>query len=150
MRATRKEMKELMGEHEAIMAYMGFLARSLDSLATQPVPLKERIWSYCWGLSDFRDAIRYHIEVDERIFKALPDNTRSEDPMEEHRDIQNLVDDMVQVADLTMVNKLGREELVQYTSKIGIAFNKIRKLIELHIAKENTILERVQKALNNK
>jgi hypothetical protein len=150
MRATRKEMKELMGEHEAIMAYMGFLARSLDSLATQPVPVGERIWSYCWGLSDFRDAIRYHLEVDERIFKALPDDACGEDPMEEHRAIQDLLNDMVQVADITIVDKLGQEELNQYTSKIGIAFNKICRLIELHIIKENTILERVQKALNNR
>ncbi|OGO42589.1 MAG: hypothetical protein A2137_02770 [Chloroflexi bacterium RBG_16_58_8] len=149
MDATRDDLEELIGEHEAIMAYMRFLAKSLDGLAAQSICPKERVWSYCWGLNDFRDAIKRHLEVDERILKALPGDASEEDPLQEHREIQELVDDMIKVADISIVDKLRTEDLNQYAVKIGVAFNRIFKLIEMHIARENVILAHVKKAMNN-
>jgi hypothetical protein len=149
MGTMTKEMKELMGEHEAIMAYMQSLTKSAANLAAQPAHAKEQISNYRYRLYDFKDAIWYHLEIDERIFKSLLGEIYLEDPIEEHQEIQRLVNDMILLADNAVIEKLGQEELNPYCASLGNAFSKICKLIELHIAKENAILERVQKALNH-
>ena len=148
MKTGREAMKELMGEHEAIMAHMQSLTKSVANLAAQPA--KERILNYRYRLYDFKDAIWYHLEIDERIFKSLFGDAYLEDPIEEHREIQRLVNDMISLADNAAIENLGQEELNQYCASLERAFSKICKLIELHIAKENAILERVQHALNNR
>jgi hypothetical protein len=149
MKTSREDMKELIGEHEAIMAYMQSLTKSAEGLAAQSGKAKERIWSYRQRLYDFKDAIWFHLEVDERIFKTLLGNDYAEDPIEEHREIQRLINDMILLADNAAIEKLGPDELNQYCCSLGKAFGKLCKLLELHIAKENAILERVQNALNH-
>ena len=149
MGAMSKEMKELIGEHQAIMAYMQTLSKTAEKLAAQPAAAKEQLWKYRYGLYDFKDALWYHLEIDERVFKSLFGDAYLEDPIEEHREIQQLVDDMIALADDAAIEKMGQEELNQYCIKIGTAFKKICKLIELHIAKENAILEGVQATLNH-
>jgi hypothetical protein len=149
MSTMSKEMKELIGEHEAILVHMGALTRTADTLITQPARARERVWDYRQRLYDFKDAIWYHLDVDERIFKTLFGDAFLEDPTEEHQEIQRLVNDMIAIADNTNVEKLEPEELNQFCDKLGAAFKKVCKLIEVHIARENAILERVQKALNN-
>ncbi len=144
-----KEMRELIGEHDAIMAYMQFLAKSAARLAEQSEPAKERIWNYCCSLYDFKDAIWNHLEIDEKVFKSLMGDTYPEDPVEEHREIQQLVNEMIALADNTVIAKVEQAHLNEYCAKLGAAFDRICKLIELHIAKENAILEKVQKALNH-
>jgi hypothetical protein len=149
MKTSKEEMKELIGEHEAIMAYMQSLTKSAENLAAYPEPVKERIWNYRYRLYDFKDAIWYHLEIDERVFQSLFGDAYLEDPTEEHKEIQRLVNDMILMADNAVIEKFNQDELNQYCLKLGEAFNKICKLIELHIFRENAILERVQKALNN-
>ena len=150
MNAMSKEMKELLGEHEAIMAYMQFLTRSAEKLAEQPAPARERIWNYLCALNDFKDAVWYHLEVDERVFKALLGDAYPEAPIEEHEEIQRLVTEMIALADNAVIEKLEQDQLNQYCTQLGKAYDKICKLIGLHIAKENATLERVQKALNHR
>jgi hypothetical protein len=149
MKTGREAMKELIGEHEAIIAYMQSLTKSAEDLVARPGNANERIWNYRQRLYDFKDAIWYHLEIDERILKSLLGDTYLEDPIEEHQEIQRLVNDMILLADNAVIENLGQEELGLYCESLGNAFEKICKLIELHIAKENAILERVQKALNH-
>lgn len=141
MVVTGGAIKELMGEHEGIRAQMKFLVKSRENLIIQDVQVKERIWCYRCGLYDFRDAIQYHLEVDEHIFKSLPGNVSTTDPTEEHEEIQRIINAFIELADSAVIDRLGQEELDQYTQKIGVALNKINELIEAHIAKENAILE---------
>jgi hypothetical protein len=148
MGAMSKEMKELIGEHDAIKAYMQSLMKSAEKLAAQPAQAKERLCNYCYALYDFKDAIWYHLEVDEKVFKSLLGDAYPEDPVEEHREIQQLVSDVIALADNAAIAKLEQERLNEYCAKLGEAFDRICKLIELHIAGENAILERVQDALN--
>lgn len=149
MGAMSKEMKELIGEHEAIMAYMQSLTRSAENLVVQPTRARERLWNYRQGLYDFKDAIWFHLVIDERIFKSLFGDAYLGDPVEEHKEIQRMVNEMITMADNAIIEKLRQEELNQFCGNLGTAFKKICKLIELHMAKENTILERVQQALNH-
>lgn len=149
MKTGREAMKELIGEHEAIIAYMQSLTKSAEDLVARPGNANERIWNYRQRLYDFKDAIWYHLEIDERILKSLLGDAYLEDPIEEHQEIQRLVNDMILLADNAVIENLGQEELGLYCDSLGNAFKKICKLIELHIAKENAILERVQKALNH-
>ncbi|MGD0794772.1 MAG: hypothetical protein ABR958_04160 [Dehalococcoidales bacterium] len=149
MSTMSKEMKELMGEHEAIMAYMQTLTRSAENLIIQPAYAKNRLWNYRQRLYDFKDAIWFHLDVDERIFKSLFGDTFLEDPTAEHQEIQRLVNDIIAMADNTNIEGLGQEELDQFCDQLGTAFKKVCKLIGLHIARENAIMERVQKALNH-
>lgn len=150
MKATREAMKELIGEHEAIMAHMQSLTRSVESLTRSPANINEKISNYRCRLYDFRDAIWRHLEIDERIFESVLGDTFVEDPIEEHQEIQRLVSDMVSLAENAVVERLGQEELNLYCVSLANAFGKICSLIELHMAKENTILERVQQALNHR
>jgi hypothetical protein len=149
MRTASKDMKELMGEHEAILAYMKYLTKSAEKLAGQKAPAKERLWNYCCALYDFKDAVWYHLEIDERVFKSVLAESYPEETNQEHEEIQRLVNDMIALADNAAIEKLGQEELNQYCGKLGKAFDRICKLIELHIARENAILQRVQQALNS-
>jgi hypothetical protein len=150
MVAMSKEMKELIGEHEAIKAYMETLTKTAESLVAQPALAKDRLWNYRCGLYDFKDAIWYHLEIDERVFRSLFGDAYQEDPIEEHREIQQLVEDMIALANSAVVERMKQEELNRYCNQIGTAFKKICELIELHIAKENAILQRVQDALNHR
>ena len=148
MGTVSKEMKELVGEHEAILAYMKTMTRSAENLAAQPSCEKERLWNYRQTLYDFRDAIWFHLDVDERVFKTLLGEAYREDPTEEHEEIQRLVNDMICLAENTTIENYSQDELDRFCCHLGEAFKKICKLIELHIARENAIIERVQKALN--
>ena len=150
MKTGKEALKELIGEHEAIKAYMQTLTRSAENLTARQEGASERLCNYRYGLYDFKDAIWYHLEIDERVFKSLFGDSYTEDPVEEHREIQQLVEDTIALADSAVIENLGLEELNQHCANIGSAFKKICKLIELHIAKENTILERVQNALNHR
>ncbi len=150
MKTGREEMKELIGEHEAIIAHMQSLTKSAENLAAQPAPAKERIWNYRYRLYDFKDAIWYHLEIDERVFKSLLGDAYPEAPVEEHQEIQQLVNDMIMLADNAVIEKLEQAQLSEYCARLGTAFDRICKLIELHIAKENAILQRLQNALNNR
>ncbi len=143
-------MKELIGEHEAIMAYMQSLTRSAQNLTTSPANVNEKISNYRCRLYDFKDAIWRHLEIDERIFRSVLGDAFAEDPVEEHQEIQRLVNDMISLADNAVIEKLGNEELNLYCASLANAFGKICNLIELHMAKENTILERVQQAMNHR
>jgi translation initiation factor 2B subunit (eIF-2B alpha/beta/delta family) len=135
------EIRQLMGVHEGIRAHLKFLVKSRENLATQDVPIKERIFSYRCGLYDFRDAIRHHCELDERIFKALPSSVSLANTTEEHREIQKVLNDFIELVDSAVIDRLEQEELDQFTQKIRVAFNKIHELIEAHITKENAILK---------
>jgi len=147
MGVTGGEIRELLGEHEGIRAHMRFLIRSRENLATRDVQAKERIWAYRCGLYDFKDAIQFHIEVDERIFKALPGDASLKDPTEEHQEIQKVINELIELADSAVIDRLGEEKLDQYTEKIRLAFNKIHDLIEAHITIENAILEEALKKI---
>jgi hypothetical protein len=150
MNAISKEMKELVGEHEAILAHMRSLTRAVENLSSQPAEAKERLWGYRQALYDFKDAMWFHLDVDDRVFKSILGEEAAEDPAAEHREIQQLVNDMVTMAECAVTDRMGREEMDRLCSSLGLAFKKICKLIELHMARENAILERVQKALNHK
>jgi hypothetical protein len=145
MGVMTRETKELIGEHEAIKAHMQFLAKSAAKLSAQPAPAKERIWNYCCSLYDFKDAIWNHLEIDEKVFKSLFGKAY----VEEHREIQQLVNEMISLADNAVIARLEQTQLNEYCNKLGLAFDRICKLVELHIAKENAILEQVQDALNH-
>jgi hypothetical protein len=149
VKTSKEAMEELMGEHEAITVYMHSLTKSADGLAAQPARAKERLWNYRQRLYDFKDAIWYHLEVDERIFKSVLGRTFLEDPIEEHQEIQRLVNDMILMADNTIVERMGQEELDQFCGSLGEALKKMCQLIQLHMAKEDSILKRAQQALNH-
>ena len=142
MSVTAGDIRELLGEHEAIRAHMKFLARSHKSLSVQDIQAKEKIWAYRCGLHDFKDEIQFHIQVDRRILNALPGDVSPEEPEEEHGEILKLINELIALADSTVIDKLSTEELSEYTKKIGLAINKIFDLVEIHIATENEILER--------
>ena len=145
MAADKKEIAGLMGEHGAIRAHMKFLIDSLNSLAAPSSQVKDRIWSYRLGLYDFRDGIRLHIDLDERIFKALSGSASVAETMKEHGEIQKQVDEAIRLADHAVNNKLGQEALNQQASKIKEVFNRICELIEAHTAREDRLLKLVQK-----
>ena len=115
MAATENEMTNLMREHEAIRAHMKFLTNSLNSLAEQSsggmepaARVKDRIWNYRWGLYDFRDGIRRHIELDERIFETLSGSSSMGKMMREHEKILKLVDDALHLTDDAVENEVGQ------------------------------------------
>jgi hypothetical protein len=150
MSVLSRETKELIGEHEALIAYMRFLSQSVAKLSGQPAPAKEKVWNYCCNLYDFKDALWNHLEVDEKVLKAVLGDNYGEDNTNEHREIHDLAEQLTSLADNSVISGLEKQQLNEYCGKLGSAFDKICKLVELHIARENAILERVQDALNNR
>lgn len=146
MESTDKERERLLGEHEGIRAHMKFIAKNLGNLAGQKIQIRERIWIYRWGLWDFRDAVQRHIELDERIFREFKDNALVEETMNEHDEIKKMVDDAIALANNAVEKELGREDLTQSAVNIRKIFDRIRKLIEEHTAREDIILEPARKS----
>jgi hypothetical protein len=147
MVVTGGEIRDLLGEHEGIRSQLNFLVKSQEKLSTQDIKTKERLWAYRCGLYDFQDIIRFHIEVDERIFQALFGDSSPKKSREEHREIQKVINELIDAADSVVIEKLGTGELLRYTEKIGLAFSKTRDLIEAHIAVENAILQKALEKL---
>ena len=152
MGASRNEVNKLMWEHKAISAHMKFLT---DSLRKMTVPssqgtaqsdrLQEQIRLYRWSLYDFREAIRRHIDLDERIFAMLLGRTSVEDIMGEHETIQKQLDNAISLAENAVYNKLRREELNKCASDITGAVSKICESIGAHMAKEDRLLKLLRK-----
>ncbi len=143
---------DLTSEHKAIREHMKFLTNSLSSLATkssqrtsQSTQLKDQITLYRWSLYDFREAIRRHIDLDERIFEMLLSSTSVKDIMGEHETIQKQVDNAISLAENAVYNKSHREELNKCASDIKEAVNRICESIETHTAKEDRLLKQVPK-----
>jgi hypothetical protein len=147
MNASLEATKELIGEHEALMVYMDSLAKSVRDMAVESLPARDKLRNYLYRLYDFKDAVWYHLEVDERIFKSILGNAHLEDPIEEHQEIRKLVHDIITLADNTIIDNLSKEQMNEFCARLGSAFERICKLIALHITRENAILERVQRSL---
>jgi hypothetical protein len=141
------EIRDLLGEHQGISYQLNFLLKSRDKLATEDTSAKERLWAYRCGLYDFRDAIQFHIELDERIMQAFLDDISLKSSKEEHREIHKVIDELIRLADSAVIETLEPEELHNYAEKIGLAFGKTCDLIEAHMAAENAVLQETLKKL---
>lgn len=150
MTENEKEIKDLLGQHDAIRAQMKFLFNSLQRLSVQsgstsakPAQVKEWLQNYCYALCDLRDGVINHIELDERIFKALSPNVKNKRLITEHENIKKQIDLAVQLVEDGMNTTMGIEKLHQRTSEIKAVVEKTRKLIESHTAKEDKLLKPV-------
>jgi hemerythrin-like domain-containing protein len=148
---TRKEIGDLLRQHEAIRAHMKFLTRALkkltaqshqgDPAATRKTELKEHIKLYRWSLYDFREAIRRHIEMDDRIFNVLLDTHLSEEMDRGHEEISRRIDKVIGLAEEAVYNNLGRKELNRSAAEIKEAVKQLCNYCESHIALEDSVLE---------
>lgn len=148
MTGKEKEITSLFGQHDAIRAQMKFLTNSLQELAAPPNPktgarvqTKEWLQSYCFALRDLRDGIYDHIELDERIFKALSPEVKNKSLSIEHKNIKLQIDQAVQLVEDTMNTVITAEELQQRALEITSLVEKIRKLIQTHTTKEDKLLK---------
>jgi hypothetical protein len=142
MSITVGDIRELLGEHEGIRAHMNFLARLQKNLSVQDIQAREKIWAYHCGLHDFKDEIQFHIDVDKRIFRELPKDISLNAPIEEHEEIQNLYNELIELTDSAAIDRFNEQELGEFIEKIKLAINKIFDLVEIHITSENKILEK--------
>jgi hypothetical protein len=88
-----------------------------------------------------RDGVHDHIELDERIFKALSPGIKNKNLSTEHKNIKRQIDHAVQLVEDAMNTVMNNEELHQRTSEIKTVVEKTRKLIETHTAKEDGLLK---------
>jgi starch phosphorylase len=138
-------MEDLTWEHETIRKHIKFLTEKLSGFAAEPAQLKDQITLYRWSLYDFREAIRRHIEVDERLFENLMESTPVEDLIEEHETIRKQLDKAISLAENAVYNKLSQEELNKCASGIRQTVSTICESIGVHTAKEDRILKQVRK-----
>jgi hemerythrin-like domain-containing protein len=146
MVATKKEIWELLRQHEAIRAHMGFLTRALKKLTAQShrgtaTELKDRITLYRWSLYDFREAIRRHIEMDDRIFAMLLSDGMSAEMDRGHAEISRQIDDVIGLAENAVYHELNRQELNRSAAAIKKAVAVLCDKCQAHIAREDSILE---------
>jgi len=100
----------------------------------QSTQLNEQITLYRWSLYDFREAIRRHIDLDERIFKNTSWQHFGCRPKGEHETIREQLDKAISFAENAVYNKLSNEELNKCASDIVEAVDKICKSIRAHVA----------------
>jgi hemerythrin-like domain-containing protein len=142
---TKKEVADLLRQHEAIRAHMKFLTRSLKKLTAQShrgtaAELKERIMLYRWSLYDFREAVRRHIEMDERIFAMLGSDA-SVELDRGHEEIRGLIDEVIKLTEDATYNRLGRRDLNQSAGQIKDTIGVLCGTCQRHIAREDEILK---------
>ena len=145
MTKTGGDIRELLGEHEGIRAHLNYLVKSRETLAQQDNVVLEQLFNYRCALYDFWDAVRYHIEFDERVFGAINDSSRAQNPAQEHEEIKKIILDFITLVDSMVITALGPEQLTDSIRRIGTAMDKIRLMIEAHIARENAVLEETLK-----
>jgi hemerythrin-like domain-containing protein len=146
MEATRKDIWDLLRQHEAIRAHMKFLARALKKLTAQShrgtaADLKDHITLYRWSLYDFREAIKRHIEMDDRIFTMLINRDKSVEMDRGHDDINRRIDEVIELAENAVYHDLGRQELNRSATDIKEAVRMLCDTCQIHIAREDDILE---------
>jgi hemerythrin-like domain-containing protein len=146
MEATRKEIWDLLRQHEAIRAHMKFLARTLKKLTVQshrgtPADLKDYITLYRWSLYDFREAIKRHIEMDDRIFASLLTGNMSAEMDLGHEDITRRIDAVIELAENAVYHELNRQEINRSAADIKLAVRTLCDTCQAHIAREDAILE---------
>jgi hemerythrin-like domain-containing protein len=146
MVATKKEISDLLRQHEAIRAHMKFLTRALKKLTAQShlgttAELKDRITLYRWSLYDFREAIRRHIEMDDRIFNMLLSEGMSAEMDRGHAEISQQLDEVIALAENAVYRELSRQELNKSAAAIKKAVAVLCDTCQAHIAREDSILE---------
>jgi len=146
MEATRKDIWDLLRQHEAIRAHMKFLARALKKLTAQShrgtaADLKDHITLYRWSLYDFREAIKRHIEMDDRIFNTLLSQLKSAEMDRGHEDISQRIDEVIELAENAVYHELGRQELNRSAADIKGAVRVLCDTCQTHIALEDAVLE---------
>jgi len=141
MAATPEQ--ELDWEHEAIRKQIEFLTESLSNVseqsckgAAQQIPLKEQITLYRWSLYDFRETLKRHIELDERLFDKRFSATLIKQLLTEHETLKTQVDEAISLAEDATYNNLSQDELTQCALKIRQAVDRMFSLIESHTATE--------------
>jgi glycogen phosphorylase len=149
--ATNLDPADLIEEHQAIGEHIKFLTNSLNGIdkplsqeksqSTQP---KDQIRLYRWSLYDFREAIKRHIDLDERIFRMLDGSTSIETIIEEHKTIQKQLEGAISLAENAVYNKLSQEEQNKCASEIKESVDKICQSIGAHMVEENKQLKQVQ------
>ena len=135
-------------QHQAIHAQMKYLIKALPLLSKQPCQimgystnLKDQMARYRWSLYDFKEAVRNHSELDERIFR----NSRfNKEISKEHQEIREQIDTAVSLSEDATNNKLAHEDLINYSEKINMLVKEIWKTMEQHMAKEDNLLKQPQ------
>ena len=148
MKGDRKEITDLIGQHDAIRAQMKFLTESLTGLdlqsdlgETDSTRIKKTIQDYSYTLRDLRAGVISHIELDERIFSSLFDRAADKRLSTEHKKILELINLAIESVDKANASQLVRDELNQHVVEITAAIGKIRRLIKSHTTKEDKLLE---------
>jgi hypothetical protein len=149
---TEAEMVGLMREHEAIRAHIKLLINSLGRLAaqlerrgTQCVQIRDLVCGYRWALYDFRDGILRHLELDERTFEPLSNDTAVEDLAKEHEKIREALKSAVCLADNVASSELGQEELIQFALGVKEAVDGLCEVIDAHTTREDALLITLRK-----
>jgi hemerythrin-like domain-containing protein len=137
MSQTTRELKEMMGEHEGIRAHMKFLLNSLEGLENQPMHVKDRIWTYRWGLLDFRAAVLRHIELDKSIYKTFEKDSLVKETEGEHEEIVNRIDEVIRLANEAVDYHHPPQDLTRRAKTIRQAFEQVCTMIESHTSKED-------------
>jgi hemerythrin-like domain-containing protein len=143
---TRHVISDLLRQHEAIRAHMKFLTRALRKLTVKShqgtaSELKEQITLYRWSLYDFREAIRRHIEMDDRIFSLLLSQNMSGEMDRGHEEIRRRIDEVIKLAEDAVYNNLKRRELNQSAADIKEAVKVLCNTCQAHIAHEDSFLK---------
>lgn len=145
--AGKNEISGIMGQHEAIRAQLRFLVDSLRALSlecsdttTQFGRLQELASNSRLRLYDFRDGIENHIELDERFFEGIGDQTLVEDLLREHRECRNRVADAIRLAESLFGSEVSPETLASLSSEIRIAAEKASRSIVSHMDHEDMVL----------
>ncbi len=148
MRRDRKEIADLMGQHDAIRAQMKFLTESLAGLDIQSdldesdsTRIKKTIQDYSYTLRDLRAGVINHIELDERIFTSLFDRAVDKRLSTEHKKILELINLAIESVDKANTPQASRGELNHHVDEITAAIGKVRRLIKSHTSKEDKLLE---------
>ena len=148
MRGDRKEIADLIGQHDAIRAQMKFITESLKGLEVQSdlsetdsTRIKKTIQDYSYTLRDLRAGVISHIELDERIFRSLFDRAADKRLSTEHKKILELINLAIESVDKANTPQASRGELNQHVAEITAAIGKIRRLIKSHTSKEDKLLE---------
>jgi hypothetical protein len=136
------EIGKLKDEHKGIREQMKFLVKSRKNLIVQDIQVKQRIQNYRCVLYDLRDIIRHYLEFDEYILKSIFGDAFLKPLVAEREEINRFINDLIELSESDVVEKIGQENLDQFYLKIGVAIDKVHALIETYITKEDAILER--------
>jgi hypothetical protein len=140
MLIAEQEKTRLLEDRVGIKAHMKSLLKSLDDFDVTSTLLKDRVWCYRQRLYDVREAIQFHLQMDDIVFSRIPRCREVSRTVKQREKLLGLVTRAIQLTDTVVESDRSPGELARIAKNIREISGMIYQVIDIHAALEDKLL----------